>query len=51
MLWDRLWETHNLEHRQERLTFFLLHNKWEAMMVSVLACQLMKGTARERSTT
>ena len=43
MLWDRLWETHKLEHRQESLTLFLLHNDWEAMMVSVLACQLPKS--------
>ena len=51
MLWDRLWENHHLEHRQESLTFFLLHNDWEAMMVSVLACQLMKFTAEKRCTT
>ena len=51
MLWDRLWETHNLEHRQESLTFFLLHNDWEAMTVSVLACLLIQCTAKKQSTT
>ena len=50
MLWDRLWETHNLEHRQDSLAYFLLHNDWEAMMVSVLACQLTECTANKRAT-